>query len=267
LAVLKKLRDRGIDEVGLDEFTSYAMRCANFDEVDWAVDCIGSGQPPVENVEDLSDKSRFKNVLEQLNIFVFNSKKQTISLNPSFIDYFEDKFMNNAEIRRKFDVALESDSKYSNFLCHIQGLGINLIDYPDCGGEEELLDSEVKRILDDVQSRVSETPTRDNVSNLLKLLDKEYADEPASIKSRICTAISRNKQYAEAVKLRAGYKCEICGVMGFKKAGGGLYAEAHHVGELAKTRIDNPNVMICVCPTCHRIIHYGTQGELEKRRQ
>lgn len=43
------------------------------------------------------------------------------------------------------------------------------------------------------------------------------------------------------------------------------YAEAHHKSELAKTKIDNPNDMICVCPTCHKVIHFGSEEELTRR--
>jgi hypothetical protein len=43
------------------------------------------------------------------------------------------------------------------------------------------------------------------------------------------------------------------------------FAEAHHIFELAVTRIDHPSQMMCVCPTCHRVIHYGNDESLKHR--
>ena len=35
--------------------------------------------------------------------------------------------------------------------------------------------------------------------------------------------------------------------------------------ELSKSRFDNPKDMICVCPLCHRTIHYGNDESLNQR--
>lgn len=89
-----------------------------------------------------------------------------------------------------------------------------------------------------------------------------------TVKERIFLSktLERNPHYAKLVKERASYVCEVCGIKGFETRNGGYYAEAHHLDELAKSRIDDPGRMICVCPTCHRVLHHGTDLEIEKRR-
>lgn len=264
--VLKKLLDNGRQSVDLDRFISYAMRCASFDEIDWAVSNILADSPPVENVNRLADLSRIKKVLDNLNLFIINEKEKTIGLNSSFVDYFEIDFIQNEDFKKRFLDALKSDSRYKDFLYTSQFFEINLINKPDGAAEEEEVSSEdQKKIIKTIRSKHPESPTPTNVNRLLELINKDYDGKPVKEKKRVFTTLSRNKAYADAVKLRAQYKCEICGVLGFLKPDGSRYAEAHHIGELAKTKIDNPSVMICVCPTCHRVIHYGTQEELNKR--
>lgn len=42
---------------------------------------------------------------------------------------------------------------------------------------------------------------------------------------------------------------------------------AWYKDELAVARIDNPLRMICVCPTCHRILHYGNDASLASKQR
>ncbi len=37
--------------------------------------------------------------------------------------------------------------------------------------------------------------------------------------------------------------------------------------ELGKTGLDVPGNIICVCPTCHRVIYYGSEKELDERKE
>ncbi|MCH7667332.1 MAG: HNH endonuclease [Acidobacteria bacterium] len=39
----------------------------------------------------------------------------------------------------------------------------------------------------------------------------------------------------------------------------GSYAEVHHHEELAQGGLDVPSNMLCVCPSCHREVHYGVR--------
>jgi 5-methylcytosine-specific restriction protein A len=57
----------------------------------------------------------------------------------------------------------------------------------------------------------------------------------------------------------------MCGAKPFKQKNGQPFAEAHHTGELSKTKIDNPNDMKCLCPTCHRVVHFGDENSIKTR--
>lgn len=61
---------------------------------------------------------------------------------------------------------------------------------------------------------------------------------------------------------RAG-RCQDRAVYG---RDGGVYAEAHHKEQLSELAPDAPSNMICVCPTCHRVLHYGSVESLAERR-
>lgn len=84
-------------------------------------------------------------------------------------------------------------------------------------------------------------------------------------RSRLIRAIERNPVFAALTKEAAGYVCAICGAPGFAKVGGGRYAEAHHKEHLALGGADTLSNMICVCPTCHAILHYGSSQALLER--
>lgn len=84
-------------------------------------------------------------------------------------------------------------------------------------------------------------------------------------RSRLIRAIERNPVFARFVKDAAGHVCAVCGAPGFAKARGGKYAEAHHKEHVAVGGVDAPSNMICVCPTCHAVLHYGSdQALIEK---
>lgn len=66
----------------------------------------------------------------------------------------------------------------------------------------------------------------------------------------------------EYVKTRAGGICEACGEAApFRTPDGEPYLETHHVDELGKGGEDHPDKVVAVCPTCHKQIHYGENGE------
>jgi hypothetical protein len=66
----------------------------------------------------------------------------------------------------------------------------------------------------------------------------------------------------EYVKTRADGICEACGEAApFRTPDGEPYLETHHVDELGKGGEDHPDKVVAVCPTCHKQIHYGENGE------
>lgn len=128
-----------------------------------------------------------------------------------------------------------------------------------------------KQINDYIDSRLDSSQGPIDVDDITRglLSDSDSIEPmPQHIKSKRVNAIcmARSRKIARFVKERANYQCEICGQPGFVQTNGELYAEAHHWDEVARFQTDDPGRMCCVCPTCHRIIHYGTDNELEVRK-
>ena len=76
---------------------------------------------------------------------------------------------------------------------------------------------------------------------------------------------ARDPKVRKAVILRAGGKCEFCGVVGFKCSDGSRYLECHHITALAAEGDDRVTNVIALCPKDHREAHYGERRlEIEK---
>lgn len=118
-----------------------------------------------------------------------------------------------------------------------------------------------------INKSVSKARTSAEIEQILNKIEEEYKDKEPQIRRRIAKAIVRNSRIAALIKEKANYRCEICGILGFEKRNGERYAEVHHKEELAKTGLDMPSNIICVCPVCHRIIHYGSDSEINKLRE
>jgi hypothetical protein len=86
-----------------------------------------------------------------------------------------------------------------------------------------------------------------------------------------CTTVAnvryaRDPRIREAVKRRAGGKCEFCGEVGFLCADGTRYLECHHIIALANDGADRMTNVIGLCPRDHREAHFGERrDELEKK--
>lgn len=127
--------------------------------------------------------------------------------------------------------------------------------------------SDQKNFSHEIEIAASKSYTSELATKEIRRISENISKQPASIRQRTARYIARNRKFARLVKEKVHYKCEICGVEGFEQINGTPYAEAHHIFELASTRIDSPDQMICVCPTCHRVIHYGNDNELDKRKK
>jgi 5-methylcytosine-specific restriction enzyme A len=75
------------------------------------------------------------------------------------------------------------------------------------------------------------------------------------------TFFVRDQQVRKNVIKRAKGRCEHCGELGFRKADGSHYIEAHHIISLAKQGPDTLENVIAVCPNHHREAHFGEGWE------
>lgn len=72
----------------------------------------------------------------------------------------------------------------------------------------------------------------------------------------------RSRAVSKYVQERAQGYCEVCGEGApFKTTAGKPYLESHHITQLADDGPDAPKDVVAACPTCHRRIHHGADGE------
>lgn len=97
------------------------------------------------------------------------------------------------------------------------------------------------------------------IKDLIAIADTQPPEKRAIYAKQII----RNKAFADYVKRRANYFCEVCGRRPFKKKDGTPYAEADHIDALYLKGKDHPDNMRCLCALCHRVITYGSKAEVD----
>lgn len=72
----------------------------------------------------------------------------------------------------------------------------------------------------------------------------------------------RSRAVRRYVLARADGRCEGCQADApFKRPDGRPYLEPHHTRRISDSGPDHPRWVIALCPTCHRRIHYGENGD------
>lgn len=182
------------------------------------------------------------------NIFFINEGKQIqVPYKPEVIGYKP-----NHIVQR---VMLLNKSQSDNLKKYIEHSGEKF------DNEEQFEPTEEEEKIITARSQAVRTPEEAN--SLIKEISDEVKNTKVEERVRIVKALVRNSRISRLVKERSKYICEICGQKPFIQKNGVPYAEAHHLFELSKTRIDSPDYMICVCANCHRIIHYGNKEALK----
>jgi 5-methylcytosine-specific restriction protein A len=73
---------------------------------------------------------------------------------------------------------------------------------------------------------------------------------------------ARSQAVKDYVLRRAGGVCESCVQPApFTTKAGHPYLEPHHINRLSDGGLDHPRYVGAICPTCHKEIHYGSDGE------
>jgi 5-methylcytosine-specific restriction enzyme A len=111
----------------------------------------------------------------------------------------------------------------------------------------------------DIGKELSGLETDEEIQEALDKFESRFKNTSPKHKKKLARAIERNAKIANLIKKRDHYICQICGYPGFEKRNGELFAEAHHIEELSVSGRDVLSNLMCVCPTCHRILHYGSE--------
>lgn len=80
--------------------------------------------------------------------------------------------------------------------------------------------------------------------------------------SAVRALYARSKAVKDYVLMRADGICECCSRPApFTRLNGSPYLEPHHTTRVSDGGPDHPMFVGAICPTCHREIHYGAEGQ------
>ena len=154
---------------------------------------------------------------------------------------------------------LLNENRSSSLLNYLRTKEIDLADEDQIGNDDKDIEGLFKEYIPPLD--------KDQLLKKIHQIAIELGSKTVKERIRIGKYLARNPAYPSLVKKQANYICDVCGATPFIQKNGLPYAVAHHIDELAVTRIDNPLRMICVCPTCHAVIHYGNDSALQSRRK
>lgn len=119
--------------------------------------------------------------------------------------------------------------------------------------------------LNNFKKEVALASLEEDPAEALLKLTKLAAGEPSKVRERLCREIVRNRKFAEFVKERSDFVCELCGRKPFLQSNGKPYAEADHIVPLGgKTKGgDHPDNMRCLCSQCHAVVTHGSDEEIK----
>jgi 5-methylcytosine-specific restriction protein A len=118
----------------------------------------------------------------------------------------------------------------------------------------------------ELRENLGQLPTGPDLDQLGVL--RQRALEAARTTSQVAGTEARRLLYqrSEAVRryvlARAGGVCESCSQPApFITVAGAPYLEPHHIRRLSDGGPDDPRFVAAVCPSCHREIHFGMNGQ------
>lgn len=127
-----------------------------------------------------------------------------------------------------------------------------------------LLPSERDTIAEDERApveRAVESKTLEGLRTKAYELAKDM--QPANAKYSLQRYRARSEAVRSYVLKRANGYCESCGCEApFRTSNGFPYLEAHHTRRLSDDGPDDPRWVAGICPTCHREIHHGENGNV-----
>lgn len=121
----------------------------------------------------------------------------------------------------------------------------------------------MERLGETLDELPSPADDEDTTADQLAALERKYLHASPEVKTRVSKSIERGP-VGRLVKKMTGFKCQVCAALGhdpigFLKASGEPYVEAHHVMPVSTKQVGSlsaSNVMT-VCANHHRQLHFG----------
>ncbi len=127
--------------------------------------------------------------------------------------------------------------------------------------DSTLYDETLKTFRKKIAAESLSVDTAKSIEELIEMAN----EEPPEIRTKFKKEIVRNRKFANYVKMRVHFICEICNRKPFIQVNGKPYAEADHITRLGgSTRgLDSPDNMRCVCAQCHSVLTHGFEEEIK----
>jgi 5-methylcytosine-specific restriction protein A len=161
--------------------------------------------------------------------------------------------MNDEVIQNELNVLLR---KYQSLK---QRVGSSILNIDPADYELDKRVEEFQRVI------VKKTLKPIDEATIKALIERASSGSP-EIREKLYKQIVRVRPFAEFVKQKNNYICEICGRKPFMQKNGKPYAEADHITPLGRSSCgkDSPENMRCLCPLCHAVITHGSEEEIIK---
>lgn len=278
--VLKILKEKyKIDYVDLEQFYTYVMTCADYSEIDEAVEFIKENRPVSNFVSTYKSNSRFLTLCKN-NFKLFNIDNKKISINDIYDNYFNDNFMEMFDID-ELNIQLSRYVDYIYFLTSYQNFNINLIDTPKqnyISSQSKVEKLKTKKVVIGEDGSVED----DDIDYILKVdkvkefninpeISKDaYKVKPIISMGAIAKRYSKNPMVGKIAINQVDYKCENNNehTTFISNTTRNQYMEAHHLIPISyqeemwdrfNVNIDCVENIVSLCPNCHRAIHYAVK--------
>ncbi len=126
--------------------------------------------------------------------------------------------------------------------------------------------SEYDQKAKEFKKEIAAASLREDTDESLEELIEKANEATPEVRTKLKKEIVRNKKFADFIKRRANFVCEICKQSPFIQKNGKPYAEADHITPLGgdTNGLDSPKNMRCLCAQCHAIVTHGAEEEIRK---
>ena len=257
--VLRKLKQFNINSITIKELYTYVMTANFHTDIDRVVTFLTQPIKPIINsslLHEYQDRCRVLNVIDNINLFHIDRKKDTIAINTVYETVMDNFLREN--LSKFIEGELTNEDQYKKFLYEVQNFNINLIDEDVA----VIVSEDSDDIIEDVEY------TENVALQSFETVNKQINTEPQLIQTGNKDIIRRDPALGAIAINNSGYQCENDNnhQSFISKRTKKPYMEAHHLIPISQSQymwkkkhknIDCIENIVSLCPTCHKAIHLG----------
>jgi 5-methylcytosine-specific restriction enzyme A len=130
----------------------------------------------------------------------------------------------------------------------------------------EVTDTHLETVVDDFKKEVAANTFKRIDDDVIASMLGKASGKPPEIRQKMINQIVRNRKFANYIKQKNNFVCELCKRQPFIQKNGLPYAEADHIIPIGGSArgLDDPSNLRCLCAQCHAIITHGSDEEVRK---